>query len=94
MNKIKQTIILGVTFVLIVGGLAVDTKLNIDTVHASYNATADTIFSVPGTSSQYLRGDRRRVLDDVRVHILVLLPSFFSCRICFKRLFDCDTLYS
>lgn len=57
MNNVKQSIVLALSFVLIVGGLALDAKLNVDTVHASYNATADSIFTVPGTIGQYLRGD-------------------------------------
>lgn len=55
-NKL-QTILGILSFVAIIVGLAYDTKVNTEIAHASYNVTADTLFSTVGTNSQYLRGD-------------------------------------
>lgn len=55
-KKMKQKIFITLSFLIIVFGLSLDTRFNIETADA-YNATVDNLFSFPGSTTQYLRAD-------------------------------------
>lgn len=59
MKEIKKTLIgiITLSIIAIFVGLVADTLVNNEVVHASYNSIANSVFSIPGTSVQYLRGD-------------------------------------